>query len=84
MTIRVDVDRLPPDVAEALARGDTVELEQDGELIARVEPCERKVNWEAFFEARKDAPPLDYDDFLRDLEIIRQELNKPAEIRWPL
>lgn len=83
MTIRVDVSRLPEDVAEALRSGEPVEFEDDGEVVRRVE--ERKpFNWEAFFATRANALPLDYDDFIADLEMIRKELNTPAEDRWPL
>jgi hypothetical protein len=83
MTIRVDISRLPEEVAEALERGETVELRKDGALVGRAEPCEQKSNWKAFFEDRSKALPLDYDEFIADLEMIRLELNKPAENRWP-
>jgi hypothetical protein len=83
MTIRVDISRLPEEVAEALQRGETVEFEHDGAVVGHVEKAPRFVNWKEFFEQRAKDPPLDYDDFIADLEVIRRELNQPAEDRWP-
>lgn len=84
MTTRLSAERLPADVLAALERGDLVELERDGEVIGCITPAEKKLmDWQAFFEARRADPPLDYQDFLRDLESIRAELNSPAESRSP-
>lgn len=82
MTIRIDVSRLPEDVAEALRSGELVEFEDEGEVVRRVEE-KKPLNWEAFFAARANALPLDYDDFIADVEEVRRELNQPFEDRWP-
>ncbi len=84
VSTRISAKELPADVLAALERGDSVELESDGVVIGNVTPTTtRPVDWAAFWEARRGAPALDYEDFLRDLEMIRNELNSPAESRWP-
>lgn len=83
MTIRVDVSRLPEDVAEAIRSGEPVEFEDGGEVVAKADAQPAATDWKAFFEERAKDPPLDYDEFIADLEMIRRELNHPAENRWP-
>ncbi|MBK9546937.1 MAG: hypothetical protein IPO51_14070 [Dehalococcoidia bacterium] len=40
MTVRISVDRLPPEVVEALDRGDTVVFERLGKVTAVARPGE--------------------------------------------
>ena len=84
MTVRISADDLPPAVLEKLEAGESVEIERNGQVIARLEPPKPKeFDWERFIEARRKDPPLDYDDFLRDLETAREWMNRPAEpSRW--
>jgi antitoxin (DNA-binding transcriptional repressor) of toxin-antitoxin stability system len=67
-------------VRECLERGEPVEIERDGQIVARVEPCAepRFKTWKEYVEARKSDPPLD-DEFERDLAIAREMLNTPVE-----
>ncbi|MDZ7727845.1 MAG: hypothetical protein U5Q44_06415 [Dehalococcoidia bacterium] len=58
MVMRIRVEDLGDEVRERLARGEPVEIERDGEVVARMEPCApeapRKVDWQAYFEARQE------------------------------
>jgi hypothetical protein len=85
MVTRVAFESLPEDVRAAIERGDTVEIERGGRVLGCIE--HREDDWPERVRRWKERiasdPPLDYDDFLRDLETIREELNKPAEMpRW--
>ena len=82
MTVRIELDRLPPDVVAALERGETVEFENEGEVVATAKGTNPQVDWQAFFNAREQAPALDHDDFLRELEQVREQLNSPFEPAW--
>jgi hypothetical protein len=82
VTLRVELDRLPPDVVAALERGEIVEFETAGEVVATAKGAHPQVDWQEFFEARKQAPALDHEDFLRELERVREELNSPFEPAW--
>ena len=79
--MRVDVDQLPPEVVAALNRGDTVEVEHDGELVACVRPEPKRITWREYWELRRNSPPLD-DDFLNDVEEVRRMLNAPMTNPW--
>ncbi|MBA4180775.1 MAG: hypothetical protein C0506_09325 [Anaerolinea sp.] len=81
MTVRVDVDRLPAEVVDALNRGDIVEFERDGELVASVRAEPKRISWREYWELRRNAPPLD-DDFLNDVEEVRRMLNAPMTDPW--
>ncbi len=83
MPVRISADSLPPEALRALSEGDVVEFERDGELIGTMAPCKPPFSWERYIEQRRKARPLDYDDFLKDLEMIREELNTPIEPAWP-
>jgi hypothetical protein len=56
MTIRVDISRLPEEVAEALERGETVEFERDGEVTAVARPDEKPEPGETLWERRRGLP----------------------------
>jgi hypothetical protein len=80
VSLRIDIDRLPEEVRHALAAGETVEFERDGEIVARSERCERpRITWEEYFERRAADPLLDIDDFEADLRRFRADMNRPAE-----
>ena len=81
MTLRVDVDQLPAEVIAALERGDTVEFERHGEIVGRVEIEPKRISWREYWELRRNDPPLD-DDFLGDLEEMRDMLNAPMTNPW--
>lgn len=81
MTLRVDVDQLPAEVIAALERGDTVEFEHDGEVVGQVRVEPKRISWPEYWRRRSEAPPLD-DDFLSDLEEIRNMLNAPMTNPW--
>ena len=83
MAVRLPADSLSPEALRALSEGDVVEFERDGELIGTMAPCKAPFTWERYFEQRRTDPPLDYDDFLKDLAMIREELNTPIEPAWP-
>lgn len=73
MTLRIDVKDLGEEVCASLERGEAVEIERDGRVVAKIEPP--KGGLLAFLEARKGKEPLD-EDFERDMEIARQMLNE--------
>ena len=82
MTLKLDVRDLPPEAVEALERGETVEFEEAGRVVGTLRG--EQDTWKAYFAERSADPPLDYDDYLADLDAIRKELNKPVEApRWP-
>lgn len=81
MTVRIAIEDLPPEARRALERGDSVELERDGEIVGRLEPGSTpKSGWDRFLELRREAPALDHDEFLEDLELVRGLLNQPAPL----
>ncbi len=87
MTLRIDISSLGDDVRRSLAAGEVVDVTDGSAVVGRLAPCESAPpkTWAAFLEARRSDPPLDYDDFLRDLAEIRADLNKPVdESRWAL
>jgi|GEM_PF-4786854 len=57
MTIRVDVSRLPADVAEALERGDPLEFERDGKVVRRLSEEKPPFDWAAYIAERKRILP---------------------------
>jgi hypothetical protein len=85
MTVRIPIEPLPAEAREALERGESVEVEREGTVVGSVQADlrsweERLLAWQA--AVRRD-PPLDYDEFEKELEDIRRELNRPAEMpRW--
>ena len=81
MTLRVDVDQLPAEIVAALERGDTVEFEHDEEIVGEVRVEPKRISWREYWERRRNDPPLD-DDFLGDLEEIRNMLNAPMTNPW--
>jgi hypothetical protein len=84
VTIRVNVDELPDEVVAALNRGDSVEFEREGEVVGTMTPSlAGSTDWARFLEVRRSDPPLDYEAFLKDLDVVRQELNTPVESLWP-
>ena len=84
MSLRVDVSELPGDVIAALERGETVEVERDGEVVASFAMPPVVTDWERYVALRRAAPPLGYDDFLEDLEKVRTWFNSPNESpEWP-
>lgn len=82
MTVRVELEALPESVRQALSRGDDVEVSDRGRRVARLTPAREDTDWAAFWKARAGAPPLDYDDFLRDIEETREALNAPMTDLW--
>lgn len=81
MAVRIAIEDLPPEARRALERGDSVELERDGEIVGRLEPGSTPPpGWARFLELRHEAPPLDHDDFLEDLKLVRGLLNQPAPL----
>jgi hypothetical protein len=84
MVIRVPFESLPEEVRSAIERGDCVEFDRDGNVVARMEG--EKPSWEErrarWAERARSEPPVDYDEFLADLEQIREEMNRPAEARY--
>ena len=83
--MRIPIESLPAEAREALERGESVEVEREGEVVTRIEFA--KASWEErrarWAERVRSEPPVDYDEFLADLEQIRNELNRPAEMpRW--
>lgn len=82
----IDLDEPGLDLEHALASaapGDEVLLERKGSVIARlnVEEPPARGGLQRFLELRAKHAPVD-DEFARDLERIREELNKPAELRF--
>lgn len=81
MVVRIRAEDLADEVREPLSRGEMVEIEHDGQVVARLEPCapgRAGVDWKAYVEARKSDPPLD-DEFERDMATARELLNEPVE-----
>ncbi|MBK6318955.1 MAG: hypothetical protein IPF51_09290 [Dehalococcoidia bacterium] len=58
MTVRISVDRLPPEVVEALDRGDTVVFERLGKVTAVARPEETSGS-RLWHELAKLAPPVE-------------------------
>jgi hypothetical protein len=81
MSLRIDINELPEDLRLALAAGDTMEFESDGELLARAERCfgPVRISWEEYFALRRSDPALDLDEFERDLRRFRGHMNRPME-----
>lgn len=84
--LRIDIDEPGLDLEQALASavaGDEVVLERDGSVIARlnVEEPPAAGGIQRFLELRAKHPPVD-EEFAADLERIREELNKPVELRF--
>lgn len=77
----MDVDRLPPEVVAALNRGDTVEFQHDGELVASVRPEPKRISWREFLERERQSGPLD-EDFMNDVEGVGRMLNAPMTDPW--
>lgn len=79
MTIRVDISRLPEDVAEALASGNTVEFERDGELVAEARPEPRPSSdlWEALARLPALDPGLE-----RDIQETLTAVLRPQPYAW--
>ncbi|MCZ7577096.1 MAG: hypothetical protein FIB00_04385 [Chloroflexi bacterium] len=81
MTVRIAIEDLPPEARRAIERGDSVEVERDGEIVGRLEPDFTPASgWERFLEIRHEAPQLDHDDFIEDLKLVRSLLNQPAPL----
>lgn len=85
--VTIDISELPEAVRECLLRGETVDVEDGGRLVAHVEPESRPkpgtpVDWEGYFAARRAALPLD-DEFERDMEIVLRGRQEPvAPVAW--
>ncbi len=75
MTLRIDVKDLGEEVCASLERGEAVEIERDGQVVATIEPP--KGGLLAFLEWRKTQEPMD-EDWERDMEIARRMLNEPV------
>lgn len=75
MTLRIDVKDLGEEVCASLERGEAVEIECDGRVVAKIEPP--KGGLLAFLKAREGKEPMD-EDWERDMEIARQMLNEPV------
>ncbi len=73
MTLRIDVKDLGEEVCASLERGEAVEIERDGRVVAKIEPP--KGGLLAFLEARKGQEPMD-EDWERDMGIARRMLNE--------
>jgi antitoxin (DNA-binding transcriptional repressor) of toxin-antitoxin stability system len=73
MTLRIDVKDLGEEVCASLERGEAVEIERDGRVVAKIEPP--KGGLLAFIEARKGQEPMD-EDWERDMETARRMLNE--------
>jgi hypothetical protein len=82
MVTRIRVEDLGDEVRESLERGEAVEIERDGKVVASI-PAERPKNaFEVFLELRRQHEPVD-EDFERDLEQIRKEMNRPiGSLPW--
>ncbi len=70
MTVRVDVDRLPPEVVAALDRGDTVEFERSGKVTAAARP-EEPPTGRRLWVAMSKLKPLD-DQFEQDVQSLEK------------
>jgi hypothetical protein len=85
MTVRIPIESLPEEAREALERGESVELEREGEILGRIECPGPARSGEArhaeYLRRLRADPPVDYDELLADLEMTRMELNRPAELR---
>ena len=77
MTLRIDVKELGEEVCASLERGEAVEIERDGKVVAKIEPP--KGGLLAFLEARKGQEPMD-EDWERDLAKVREWMNQPVEL----
>ncbi len=54
MTVRIAIEDLPPEARRAIERGDSVEVERDGEIVGRLEPDFTPASgWERFLEIRQ-------------------------------
>lgn len=74
MTIRVELDRLPPDVVAALERGDSVEFESHGKVAAIARP-EAPGTKGGLWLALAELPPMD-EDFERDIAKIGEVVHE--------
>lgn len=77
MTLRIDVKDLGEEVCASLERGEAVEIERDGRVVAKIEPP--KGGLLAVWERWQEMEPLD-EEFARDLEMIRKWGNRPVEL----
>jgi antitoxin (DNA-binding transcriptional repressor) of toxin-antitoxin stability system len=85
MTLRVDVRTLGQEIRDSLDRGESVEIERDGEVVACIPALgsnERtgtpgETPMAKFIRLRRQQEPLD-EEFERDLELARQLLNEPV------
>jgi antitoxin (DNA-binding transcriptional repressor) of toxin-antitoxin stability system len=75
MAIRVDVNSLSDEVRKSLERGEVVEIEQDGEVVARIPPSRPSGGLRGFLELRLQDEPVD-EDFERDLATARELINE--------
>lgn len=77
-----DAARSFSDVLNRVANGEEIEITRAGAPVALIVPPRmRFVTAERFAELVASAPPVD-DDFVADLEAVREEAG-PPESRWP-
>ena len=85
--VTIDISELPEAVRACLLRGESVQVEDGGRVVAHVEPQSRPnpgtpVDWEGYLAARRAAPPLD-DEFEKDMEKVWEVTNRPvAPVEW--
>lgn len=80
MNARIDISALGDEARRLLKRGEPVDIEHDGALVARIEPCRpaAESGLEAFVRRRRNRTPVD-DRFEDDLAAIRDTANQPLE-----
>lgn len=85
MTLRIDVSTLSKDVRDSLARGESVEIERDGEVVACITAPATgdelqhvpETPMAKFLRLRREHGPVD-EDFARDVELARKMMNEPV------
>ena len=80
MTLRIELKELPEDVQRAIEAGEPVEIVRDGCAVAAVTAQSEKT-WGAYLASRRAAPPLDVDDFERDIAEGLKAL-RPQPYAW--
>lgn len=75
MTLRIDVKDLGEEVCASLERGEAVEIERDGQVVATIEPP--KGGLLALWERWQEREPLD-EDFAAELAELRKQANAEA------
>ncbi len=86
MTARLVLADLPEDVRAAIARGERINVYDNGHLAATVvpaaeEPDHGQANARDYRELMKDVPPLD-SDFEKDIQETLTAVLRPQSYPW--